>query len=36
LNAETLRNEHRYTDYKLFRVESTIKPIEPGETVPKN
>jgi len=36
LNGETLRNEHRYTNYRLFRVESTIKPIESGETVPKN
>jgi hypothetical protein len=36
LNAETLRNEHRYTNYRLFRVESTIKPVEPEKTVPKN
>jgi hypothetical protein len=36
LNAETLRNEHRYTNYRLFRVESTIKPAEPDGTVPKN
>jgi hypothetical protein len=36
LTAETLRNEHRYTNYRLFRVASTIKPVEPGETVPKN
>ena len=35
LNAETLRNEHRYTNYRLFRVESTIKPAEPSEAVPK-
>ncbi len=33
--VETLRNEHRYTNYRLFRVESTIKPAEPDGTVPK-
>ena len=36
LNAKTLRNEHRYTNYRLFRVESTIKPVEAEESAPKN
>lgn len=30
------QNRHHYSDYRLFRSESTIKPIEPGETIPKN
>ncbi len=34
--VETLRNEHHYTNYRLFRVASTIKPDEPGETAPKD
>ena len=34
-SVETLRNEHRYTNYRLFRVASTIKPDEPDGTVPK-
>jgi hypothetical protein len=29
--APILRNRHRYSDYKLFRAESTIKPIPPGQ-----
>ena len=34
--VETLRNEHCYTNYRLFRVESTIKPDDPGGSVPKD
>ena len=36
LNNEILRNQHRYTDYRLFRVESTVKPVESGQVVPQN
>lgn len=35
-NGQVLRNQHRYTNYRLFRVESTIKPIAPDQTVPEN
>lgn len=35
-NGEILHNQHRYTNYRLFRVESTIKPIGPDPTSPKN
>lgn len=36
LNGEVFRNQHHYTNYRLFRVESTIKPIEPSQPIPKN
>jgi hypothetical protein len=34
-NGEIFRNQHRYTNYRMFRVESTIGPIAPGETSPQ-
>jgi hypothetical protein len=35
-SAQILRNRHHYSHYKLFRSESTIKPTEPGQTIPMN
>ena len=34
--GELFHNEHRYTNYRLFRVESTILPIAPGQRIPQN
>jgi hypothetical protein len=34
--GQVLRNQHRYSDYRLFVVESTIRPAEPDQPAPKN
>jgi hypothetical protein len=32
---QVFRNRHQYSQYKLFRAESTIKPIGPDQAIPE-
>ncbi len=35
-NGQTFRNHHRYSDFKLFTVESKIKTADPTPQIPQN